>query len=100
MKENRVCQSCETLKEQLDRANYENQRLLDKLVFTEPKVEISSKPVEVPIRNIPWHVRRQMLEAEDRERARLMREAPKPIPVEDLEKEMEIAEETRTQTIS
>jgi hypothetical protein len=96
VKESKVCLSCETLKQQLERANYENQRLLDKLVFTEPKVEVPQKPVDISApKNIPWNVRRQMLEIEDREKAKLIREAPKPISTEDLEKELDVAQEAR-----
>lgn len=91
--ESKVCLSCETLKQQLDRVNYENEKLLNKLL-AEPKVEITSQPME-PTRpmNIPWNVRKQMLEAEDREKAKLIYNAPKPI--EDLEKELDVASEKR-----
>ena len=89
--EDKLCSSCETLRAQLEIANYENKRLLDK-ILAEPKSEPSKPPPEITIpRNVPWSVRRQMLEAEDREKARLMREAPKPVPVEELEKELDIA---------
>lgn len=96
-KEEMVCPSCEVLKEQLERANHENQRLLDKLL-AEPKAEVPQKPVEIsrPI-NIPWNVRRQMLEAEDREKARILRDAPKP-SIDDLEKELDLAGQEREKT--
>lgn len=89
--ENKVCSSCEILKAQLERLTYENQKLLDR-ILEKPTPEPVREPPQVTIpRNIPWNVRRQMLEAEDREKARLMREAPKPITTEDLEKELDIA---------
>ena len=98
LKDELVCPSCETLKTQLERLTYENTKLLDRLLKEPEKVEVSQKPVEVTVpRNVPWNVRRQMLEAEDRERAKLMKAAPQPVSVEDLEKELDIAEETRTQ---
>ena len=93
-----VCKSCETLKEQLEIVTQEKNRLLDRLL-ERPAVETSAPPVEITKpHNIPWVVRRQMLEREDRERAKLMREAPKPIPTEDLEKELNIVAEEREGT--
>jgi hypothetical protein len=53
--------------------------------------------ISVP-KNIPWNVRRQMLEREDRERAKLMKAAPKPESVEDLEKELDLASTQREKT--
>lgn len=99
--EDMVCPSCETLKAQVERLTYENTRLLDRLLKEPEKVEVSQKPVEVSVpRNVPWNVRRQMLEAEDREKAKLMKAAPKPVSVEELEKELDLAEEARTQASS
>lgn len=97
--DSKVCRSCETLKEQIESIRSENKRLLDRLL-EKPAPEPEQKSVEItrPI-NIPWNVRKQMLEAEDRERAKLLRNAPKPIPTEDLEKDLEIAATQReTQT--
>jgi len=91
----RVCLSCETLRAQLEISRIENKRLLDR-ILEKPETEAPRVPMEVTVpKNIPWNVRRQMLEAEDRERARLMREAPKPTSVEDLEKELDIAGKER-----
>ena len=90
----RVCKSCETLKEQLESVNHEKNKLLDKLL-TPPVAEVVAGPVRevtTPV-NVPWNVRRQMLEREDRERAKLMRNAP--IPTEDLEKELNIVSTER-----
>ena len=93
-----VCPSCEILKQQLDVANLEIRRLLDK-ILEKPEPEPVREPPQITIpRNIPWSVRRQMLEAEDREKARLMKEAPKPVSTEDLEKELNIAATEREQT--
>jgi len=91
-----VCPSCEILKQQLDVANLEIRRLLDK-ILEKPQPESIKPPPEItPPRNVPWSVRRQMLEAEDREKARLMREAPKPtVSTEELEKELNIAAAAR-----
>lgn len=94
--DSKVCPSCETLKEQLDRANYENDKLLDR-ILVKPTIETIKEPskIQIPTKSIPWGVRRQMLEAEDREKAKLMREAPKPVSTEDLEKELDIASAQR-----
>lgn len=94
-----ICNSCELLKGQLEVANHEKNRLLDRLL-EKPAVDIPAPPMEVTRpHNIPWAVRRQMLESEDREKARLMREAPvAKISTEDLEKELDIASATREAT--
>jgi hypothetical protein len=94
LKESRVCLSCDTLQTQIERLTFENTKLLNKL-FTEPAIIAPSQPME-PTRpiNVPWNVRRQMLEAEDRERAKLIRNAP--ISTDELEKELKIAEEKRS----
>ena len=93
----RVCFSCETLRAQIEISRLENKRLLDR-ILVEPTPAAPSQPME-PTRpiNVPWNVRRQMLEAEDRERAKLMHSAPTPtmygvsIPTYELEKELDIA---------
>lgn len=90
-----VCPSCEILKQQLELMTLQNNKLLDRIT-EKPQPEAVREPPQITMpRNIPWGVRRQMLEAEDREKARLMREAPKPATTEDLEKELEIATTTR-----
>lgn len=92
-RDSHICKSCETLQAQLELANFEKRQLLDR-ILAKPEVEVAKPPIEMtrPL-NIPWGVRRQMLEAEDREKARLMRQAPKPepIPTEDLEKDLNLA---------
>lgn len=96
--DSRVCPSCETLRQQLEIANHQNKQLLDRILekpAPEPERKFTTdEKVAVP-RTIPWNVRRQMLEAEDREKARLMRNAPKPESTEDLEKELKIAATAR-----
>jgi hypothetical protein len=100
--EEKVCQSCETLRQQLEFSNYEKTQLLNKLL-KEPEPE--PKPAEAPQitrpRSIPWNVRRQLLEQEDRVKAQRLRDAAKPdseiakVSTEDLEKELKIAEQER-----
>jgi predicted DsbA family dithiol-disulfide isomerase len=90
----RICESCETLKTEIARISSENERLLNRLLnpptIHEEKKELS-EVLKMP-RNIPWNVRRQMLEAEDREKAKLMKEAPKPQSTTELEKELGVEE--------
>ena len=95
-KDNKVCQSCETLKIMLEQSNYEKKQLLDKLlnpIQSEKSVPVEYEPIQP--KNIPWAVRRQMLEAEDRIKAKLMKDAPVPksASLEVLEKELGISEE-------
>jgi hypothetical protein len=96
--DSKVCASCETLKQQLESVNHEKNRLLDRLL-TPPTVETVAQPIREPTRplNVPWSVRKQMLEREDREKAKLMRDAPKPnqVSTEDLEKELNVVEINR-----
>ena len=85
--ENKHCATCQVLQMELASVKQERDKLLNKLIFptTEPvKYDEDLKPI-MP-KAVPWNVRRQMLEAEDRERAKLMQNAPKPI--DELEKEV------------
>jgi len=104
VKQEEVCQSCETLRNQLEIANYEKKLLLDRILATpekEPERTTAPELVAARPRTIPWHVRQQMLEKEDREKARALRNAPKSdsekIDVSELEKELGVAEKAREQ---
>lgn len=101
-----ICKSCETLRQQLEIANYEKNELLHKLLKDPEPIPVQNEPVKITRpRMLPWNVRRQILEKEDREKAKLMRTAPKPISevkddterisTEELEKELEIVEDAR-----
>lgn len=96
------CESCDTLRLQLEIVNHEKALLLNRLLEKpEPVVQpIRSDEMKViQPKNVPWNTRRQMLETEDREKAKLMRVAPKPSNVEkieDLEKELLDAPEAST----
>lgn len=92
-----VCENCEVLKEILAAERYDKQQLLKKLL-AEPAKEVESvEPIEITRPKImPWRVKRQLLEAEDRKKAELLRNAPKPdVDVKDLEKELDIVEKER-----
>lgn len=97
--EARVCESCETLRLEIERLRIENARLLDRILEKpkeEPRTDTSDLKPILP-RNMPWNVRKQILENESREQAKIMREQAKSpaISTEDLEKELGIAEEAR-----
>lgn len=75
-----VCKSCETLKAQLEIANFEKRQLMDAVLkMGNPQPIISTPETIAPEalrpRTIPWAVRKQMLEAEDRKQAALMKAA-------------------------
>jgi len=86
------CETCEILRMQLAESNAERKDLLHRLL--EPKqVEPPSIPNEehVPItpQFTPWRVKQQMLEAEDRAKAKLMRD--RSAEIDKLEKEVGIS---------
>lgn len=88
-KESTVCASCETYKEQLNIANHEKKVLLDKLLKEPERTEEVAPQIMTQPKTMPWRVRQQMLEAEDRAKAKLMREAPKPLPTVEVDSELE-----------
>ena len=88
-----VCDSCETLKSQLAFVNHEKEVLLSR-VMEKPEKEperVKAPEMQYPINvaRMPWRVRQQMLEQNDREKARAIREAPKPDTTEITKKEQE-----------
>lgn len=87
----------ETLKYEIERLRADNDRLLNRILNPETKVEIRQEPPMITRpRNIPWALRRQALEAEDREKARILAQAPKPDnSVADLEAELGVVEKER-----
>ena len=81
-----VCRSCDTLRHQIDVANHEKRLLLDSILsLTNPtKHDEEVKEYEsIPPRNIPWHVKREMLEEADRTKAKIKK----------LEEEVGVAED-------
>lgn len=86
------CNTCEVLRSQLDESNRERRELLSRLLEpSKPEPIPQDKEELVPIRPsfTPWRVRQQMLEEEDRQKARLMRE--KAAEITKLEKELGVA---------
>ena len=83
------CNTCEVLRSQLAESNKERRELLNRLLEPSkpeppPAVVEEFKPIQPAF--VPWRVRQQMLEAEDSQKARLMRE--KAQEIQKLEKEM------------
>lgn len=80
IKESQECQSCSMLREQLMMERQNNQRLMDRILTPQPiikEAEPLPPPISVP-KVVPWHVKRQMLEQEDRVKAQKLRNAGKP----------------------
>jgi len=93
-----ICPSCEILKEEINFLRAENRKLIDSITAkpeAEPERLKAPVPVTVP-KVLPWSIKRQMLEQQDREKAMAARKAAKPdMNIEDLEKEMKIIAEER-----
>jgi len=83
------CNTCEALRHQLASSERERRELLQR-VLTPPEPIIEPEPKEeykpVTPQFIPWRLRKEMLEAEDRKKAQLMQEKNKEIA--ELEKEL------------
>lgn len=83
------CKTCETLRSLLDAERFEKKQILENLLdLTKPVSEVrdnQSQPAMQPIRssNVPWRVRQQMLEAEDRRSKELRKNNE--IEIKDLE---------------
>ena len=101
------CETCEILRDQLDESNKERKELLAKLLEKrepEPPPPINIQEME-PIRpqHVPWRVRQQLLEQEDRKTAQLLKDKERelrsvPTPavtasIDSLEQELGIVEE-------
>ena len=85
-----TCATCEVLREQLTMSERERRELLGKLLEKdkpEPLVPPATDEMRaITPQFIPWRVKQQMLEAEDRKRAELMRGKVKEIA--ELEQEL------------
>ena len=82
---------------QLSIANIEKKQLLDSILsFTKPTVQSVTqiRPEDVQPKIMTWNVRKQMLEAEDRKTASLMKDKEKiQRQIDELEKEVGIEKE-------
>jgi hypothetical protein len=76
----RECESCKALREQLAIVNAEKKQILDTLInLAKPEVVQSLPTIVEPIapKAMAWHKRREMLEEEDRNKAKVLRENEK-----------------------
>jgi len=83
------CKSCEILQFQLSSERKEKELLLARLLDNKSNEEQSlQEPVAMPNRSsfIPFSVKRQMLEEEDRQKAKILKQ--KQIEIDELEKEV------------
>jgi len=68
--ENKVCESCEILKTQLEIANFEKSRILEALLHKDDiqlPVQIGAENLQpVRPRHVPWKIRKAELEENDR----------------------------------
>lgn len=78
LQESKFCNSCETMREQISQLNSQNLILLNRLVNPTPVTVVDKEEkVQPPLKTsqfIPYAVRRQMLEEQDRNEARILRE--------------------------
>jgi len=87
------CTTCEVLRDQLDKSEVERRELLARLLEKdkpEPSIQPAEEMKPITPQFIPWRVKQQMLEAEDRQRAKLMKDRTKEIA--ELEKEMGVSD--------
>lgn len=88
-----ICQTCEILRDQLDESNRERKELLHKLLEKdkpEPLPLATEEPKPITPNYVPWRVRQQALEAEDKRAAQLMRDRQREIQA--LEKELGVGD--------
>ncbi len=100
--EDSPCRMCELLQMQLEQSNAERKELLAKLLEKDKEVVPDLKKEDFqPIvpKFVPWHVRRQMLEAEDRAAAETNRKKQQELnelkvdeSIQQLEKELGVEE--------
>lgn len=87
------CKSCIVLQEQLATVRFENKQLLEMLL---PKKEVAPAIVEEELkpikpRHIPWAVKQQLLEQQDRDKARILKKLDEERKdISQLEKELSI----------
>lgn len=88
------CLVCDALREQLTNSERERRELLQRVLapsVPEPVEEAKEELKPIQSQFVPWRVRQQMLEAEDRHKASLLKNKQKEISA--LEEELGIAKE-------
>jgi hypothetical protein len=91
-----TCASCELLRDLLEKSEGGRSELLHKLLEREKPEQVVQQTEEFqPIKpqHVPWRVRQQMLEAEDRKQAALLRQNAQDIA--SLEKELGVTSTNR-----
>ena len=90
------CPMCDVLREALTASERERKEFLHRLLEPskpEPLIEDKEEYKPITPQFTPWRVKQQMLEAEDRKKAQLMRDKAKEI--EELEKELGVGDADR-----
>lgn len=76
-----ICQTCEYLKLQLEKSESERNRLINSLLNKSVDSTVAVEETEIKALNtsryLPWHIKRQQLEAADKIKAEELREAEK-----------------------
>lgn len=100
------CPTCESLRTQLERVQAENTRLMNHIINPpklEGRTEAPETPLPIPPKTLPWNIRRQMLEAEDRRKAEILRQREQELTeskqIDELEKELQIKEQQAEEQI-
>ena len=71
----RTCQNCDYFKLQIESLQHRNEQLVRQLTQTDvPPVPVAETREPIKPRFIPWRTRRQMLEQEDAQAAKVMRQ--------------------------
>jgi hypothetical protein len=81
IQESSICQSCEALKLEIARLHDQNNKLVEGILHKPEAETVQQQPLSElgpkKGQKIPWAVRRQMLETEDRAQARIIAERKK-----------------------
>ena len=102
------CESCDTLRVQLEVVNQQNRELLktiveltkpEEVMMRAPNNEVVIQPIQP--KHVPWQIRRELLEATDRQAAAALKERQAeieknkvPISIKELERELGVDNET------
>ncbi len=98
-RDNKVCETCNVLKMENARLLAENSKLIDRILEkpVEKVIETTENFKPILPRNTSWNIKRQMLEAEDRKKAQIIKQQNESMKesTEDLERELNIVEKER-----
>lgn len=99
-REAKHCNTCDILRMELARTQAENRILLDR-ILEKPSLVIDKAPSPelmpiMPKQHLSFTAKRQMLEENDRQSAKLKRDNESKTNVDELEKELNVAEKARS----